>query len=130
MSLAFVSIAFAAPSPRGSPTVTLDKGTFVGAVDGLTYKFLGIPFAKPPYVEADSTLPLLAQFTRSTGDLRFSLPVPNDPYAGTHTATSFGLACPQQAFKFNLPSSVVADVVNEVINEVFDTVTPSGEDCM
>ena len=48
-----VSAAFAAPTDiekRAPPTVTLDQGTFTGAVDGSTNKFLGIPFGKPPYV--------------------------------------------------------------------------------
>ena len=40
----------APPSTQGLPTVKLDQGTFLGAVDGLTHKFLGIPYAKPPYV--------------------------------------------------------------------------------
>ena len=49
----FSGTAFAAPldvNKRASPTLTLDNGTFVGKVDGSTNKFLGIPFAKPPYV--------------------------------------------------------------------------------
>ena len=33
-----------------APTVTLDSGTFVGVGDGTVDRFLGIPFAKPPYV--------------------------------------------------------------------------------
>ena len=33
-----------------APTVVLDEGTFVGVTDGVTKRFLGIPFAKPPYV--------------------------------------------------------------------------------
>jgi len=32
------------------PKVTLDHGTFTGVSDIVTHKFLGIPFAKPPYV--------------------------------------------------------------------------------
>ena len=43
-----VGLSYATPSPRATPTVTLDKGVFSGASDGNTNKFLGIPFAKPP----------------------------------------------------------------------------------
>lgn len=65
----------------------------------------------------------------STGDLRFRQPVPSDPYTGTFQATSFGNACPQQAFKFDIPSQAVSDVVNEVINGFYDLITPASEDC-
>ncbi|KAI0793055.1 carotenoid ester lipase precursor [Irpex lacteus] len=107
------SAVLAAPARRAAPTVTLDNGTFVGAASGKVNKFLGIPFAKPP-----------------TGDLRFRQPVPSDPYAGTFQATSFGNACPQQAFKFDIPSQAVSDVVNEVINGFYDLITPASEDCL
>ncbi|KAI0088623.1 carotenoid ester lipase precursor [Irpex rosettiformis] len=103
----------AAPAPRSAPTVTLDNGTFVGAVSGNVNKYLGIPFAKPP-----------------TGDLRFRLPVANDPYTGTLQATSFGTACPQQAFNFDIPVPGISDIVNEVINGFYDLITPNGEDCL
>ena len=33
-----------------APTVTLDRGVFVGVGDNVTHRYLGIPFAKPPYV--------------------------------------------------------------------------------
>ena len=51
--LVFAAAALAAPTEfdkRAPPTVTLDKGTFTGTVDGSTNKFLGIPFGKAPYV--------------------------------------------------------------------------------
>ena len=64
-----------------------------------------------------------------TDDLRFRLPVANDPYTGTHQATSFGQSCPQQAFSADLPSQVLSDVVSDVVNEFFTIVTPNGEDC-
>jgi acetylcholinesterase len=35
-----------------------------------------------------------------TGDLRFRLPVANDPYTGVHNATSFGPVCPQQSEQY------------------------------
>lgn len=34
----------------GLPAVVLDSGTFTGFTDGVTNQFLGIPYAKPPYV--------------------------------------------------------------------------------
>lgn len=42
--------ASAAKLPAKPPTVTLDHGTFIGANNGTIDSFLGIPFAKPPYV--------------------------------------------------------------------------------
>jgi len=35
-------------APTVSPSLKLDSGTFTGKSDGVTQKFLGIPFAKPP----------------------------------------------------------------------------------
>lgn len=32
------------------PTVQLDSGTFTGTLSGSTDRFLGVPYAKPPYV--------------------------------------------------------------------------------
>lgn len=58
-----LTIALFAPSillftPRSAaqseyPSVTLDTGTFWGIRNGLINRFLGIPFAKPPYVLTD-----------------------------------------------------------------------------
>lgn len=31
-----------------APTILLDQGTFVGVSDGVTTRYLGIPYAKPP----------------------------------------------------------------------------------
>lgn len=48
IGLAFQTfLVFALPS---DPKIILDSGTFTGSTDGLTHRFLGIPFAKPPYV--------------------------------------------------------------------------------
>ncbi|KAI0629975.1 carotenoid ester lipase precursor [Trametes polyzona] len=106
--------AYAAPlESRAAPTVQLDQGTFVGTTDGTTTKFLGIPYAKAP-----------------VGDLRFNLPVAVDPYTGTHTATAFGPACPQQAINFDLPSQLAEDAVNFIVNSIFQLVFPDDEDCL
>lgn len=108
-----ILLASALPAARGPPSVTLDQGTFVGVPAGVANKFLGIPFAKPP-----------------TGDLRFRLPVPNDPYSGTHDAISFGLACPQQEMKLSLPSAVISNISEFIVETVAAVVTPFGEDCL
>ena len=65
----------AAPTASG-PTVTLDSGTFQGVTDGVTNKFLGIPFAKPPYVHTvPSSLSQVSGFlTHSSKYWRFALP--------------------------------------------------------
>lgn len=42
------AIAHVAAAPA-VPVITLDSGTFIGTTDLVTDKFLGIPFAQPPY---------------------------------------------------------------------------------
>ena len=42
---------------RASPSILLDKGTFVGSSDGTTNRFLGIPYGKAPYVPSYSAHP-------------------------------------------------------------------------
>ncbi|RPD56081.1 carotenoid ester lipase precursor [Lentinus tigrinus ALCF2SS1-7] len=112
--LSLVGTTFAVPTEkRASPTIQLDQGTFVGTSDGVTSKFLGIPFGKAP-----------------VGDLRFNLPVAVDPYNGTHTATSFGPACPQQAFDFPELSGLAEDAVDFIVNSIYQVITPSAEDCL
>ena len=47
--LSGVGAAFAVlTEKRASPTIQLDQGTFVGTSDGVTNRFLGIPFGKAP----------------------------------------------------------------------------------
>ncbi|KAF8318769.1 alpha/beta-hydrolase [Clavulina sp. PMI_390] len=100
---------------RASPTVTLDKGTFIGAKSSSysdVSQFLGIPFAQPP-----------------VGNLRFALPVANSPYNGTYTVTSMGKACIQQALTLPLLSGLAADVIDDIVNSIFGAVYPDDEDC-
>ncbi|KAI0790999.1 carotenoid ester lipase precursor [Abortiporus biennis] len=108
----YIGFALAAPTAN-APTVTLDQGTFQGATDGTINRFLGIPFAKPP-----------------VGDLRFRLPIANDPYNGTQTVTSFGAACPQQSINLPLPDGIVTDAIDFIVNDVYNIITPSSEDCL
>ena len=65
----------------------------------------------------------------STGDLRFNLPVAVDPYTGSHTASAFGPACPQQAIEFPHFFGVPATTVDFIVNRMYKVVTPAAEDC-
>ena len=65
----------------GDPTeVQTTHGKVVGTDDraSSTYRWLGIPFAKPP-----------------TGELRWKAPVDPEPWSGTREARAFGNACMQ-----------------------------------
>jgi len=95
------------------PTIKLDAGTFTGSSSSGVDKFLGIPFALSP-----------------TGSRRFALPVANDPYNGTYSATSFGFACPQQAVTIPNLNGAVGDIVNYAVNQVFSAIYPQSEDCL
>ncbi|CAL1698298.1 unnamed protein product [Somion occarium] len=108
-----VRSSYAAPPTAGIPAITLDQGTFQGVTDGLINKFLGIPFAKPPM-----------------GDLRFRLPVSNDPYTGVHSAITFGASCPQQALNLPIPGDITSSAINSVINTALTIATPESEDCL
>ncbi|KAG9308805.1 Alpha/Beta hydrolase protein [Chiua virens] len=96
-----------------APTVILDNATVTGVASGSTNQFLGIPFAQPP-----------------TGNLRFRLPQPMPPYSTSISATAYGPACPQQAFKLPLPSGLLAETTDYLINYIYNIVTPSAEDCL
>ena len=54
LAIASVSLWFSLHAAIGgvaaAPTIQLDRGTFVGSSTGTVDKFLGIPFALPPYV--------------------------------------------------------------------------------
>ncbi|KAK1232170.1 hypothetical protein PQX77_004682 [Marasmius sp. AFHP31] len=117
MHLGFLAVALQAAialaAPLAGPTVKLDSATVTGTSSGRVSKFLGIPFAKPP-----------------TGDRRFRLPEPNDPYATSFNALSMGPGCPQQAVELPILSGLPADAVNFVVNSIFGVVFPDSEDCL
>ncbi|KAI0804505.1 carotenoid ester lipase precursor [Irpex lacteus] len=103
------ALARAATSP---PQVKLDEATFTGLKNGSTNRFLGIPFAKPP-----------------TGDLRFRLPLPNDPYTGLFNATAFGPACPQQNLQYVIPDNIAPEA-RAVLEAGTSTLMDDAEDCL
>ncbi|KAN0139660.1 Alpha/Beta hydrolase fold [Lactarius tabidus] len=112
---AAASTVLAASLPRqyAGPTVTLDKGEFIGTTANGINEFLGIPFAQPP-----------------VGDLRFRLPQAPGPYVGTYNATAFGLSCPQQADNLALPSGL-PNATLEYLQATSGKATLSvGEDCL
>ena len=68
--------------PALSPPVTLTAGTVAGAeTDGIR-RFLGIPYAEPPF-----------------GERRFAAPAPVRPWDGVRDATSFGPTAPQSPYQ-------------------------------
>ncbi|KAF8877142.1 carotenoid ester lipase precursor [Gymnopilus junonius] len=105
-----IADAIAAPAV---PTVTLDSGTFIGTTDLVTDKFLGIPFAQPP-----------------VNDLRYRLPQPILAYSGTHDATSFGPACPQQEVQLPIVQGLAANVADFLVNSIYGQIFPDSEDCL
>ncbi|KAF9535927.1 alpha/beta-hydrolase, partial [Agrocybe pediades] len=92
----------------GAPTVKLDSGTFTGISSGTTSQFFGIPYAQPP----------------------LRLPQPNLPYNGTHLATAFGLACPQQNTGLPLPPRLAAETIDMITNLGINAIFPDSEDCL
>ncbi|KAI0084373.1 carotenoid ester lipase precursor [Irpex rosettiformis] len=94
-----------------NPQVQLDQGVFTGINNGTTNRFLGIPFAKPP-----------------TGDLRFRLPVANDPYTGVVNATAFGPACPQQTLQYTIPDNLAPEA--KAVLAATSGSLPDAEDCL
>ncbi|EMD33632.1 hypothetical protein CERSUDRAFT_159848 [Gelatoporia subvermispora B] len=107
-----VSFCFAAPRSDSSPRVVLDKGEFVGEINGTTNCFLGIPYAKPAE--------------------RYRQAEPNDPYFGIHNATNFGPSCP--GVHDPTPNATFyqdyVDLVNSELPGVNAESSPVSEDCL
>ncbi|KAF7298756.1 Carboxylic ester hydrolase [Mycena indigotica] len=114
LALAFLTAGASIESRASAPKVTLDSGVFTGKVGSSnTQSFLGIPFAQPP-----------------VGQLRFQLPQPIPAYNGTHTVTSFGPGCPQQAFKLPIVDGLPQEVLDYITNTAYGIIFPSDEDCL
>ncbi|TCD68537.1 hypothetical protein EIP91_010462 [Steccherinum ochraceum] len=96
-----------------SPLVKLDHGNFLGSSDGITFSFLGIPFAKAPI-----------------GDRRFRVPVPDSPYTGTHVVTNFGPTCPQQRQKLQIPPELSLEGIDYLEHQFMGVAGPESEDCL
>ena len=62
------------------------------------------------------------------GDLRFRLPVANDPYTGAYNATSFGPSCIQQNSTFVIPD-VLDPQAKAVLEGGFGVFTDVSDDC-
>ncbi|KAF8987035.1 Alpha/Beta hydrolase protein [Cyathus striatus] len=105
------SIAYAAPENVSIPVVKLDYGTFQGVGDGNLVKFLGMPFAAPP-----------------VGNLRFAAPQSPFKFSGVHQASSYGLACPQQAPKPSV-SALPPPLQTALLTSIGRNISAS-EDCL
>ncbi|VDB90061.1 unnamed protein product [Peniophora sp. CBMAI 1063] len=99
-----------------APSITLDKGTFVGTSEGDVSIFRGIPYAQPP-----------------VGNLRFRPPLLNEPYSGTtYNATSSGVACIQQVVNIT-DTSDLAPAAAAILNNPLSgpiVAMPDDEDCL
>ena len=83
----------------------------------------------PPHCDITPEFEGLPCLDNRVGDLRFNLPVAVDPYNGTFIATSYGPACPQQAFDLPELSDLPEDTVNFIVNHIYQVFSPAAEDC-
>ena len=74
------------------PVVSLSSGLVEGTVEGNTHRFLGIPYAMPPF-----------------GENRFRSPRPVSPWTGVREARSFGPTPPQLPY-----SGSIGDLLGSV----------------
>ncbi|VDB90063.1 unnamed protein product [Peniophora sp. CBMAI 1063] len=100
----------ATPDEPAGPEVILDNGTFVGTSEGDVSAFRGLPYAQPP-----------------VGDLRFRLPVANDPYNGIYNATVFSAACIQQTANVT-NATALNPIAAELLQQIIDSSQQSVED--
>lgn len=70
----------------------------------------------------------LPKFSTRRGDLRFRLPVANDPYTGVYNATTFGPSCIQQNSSFVIPD-VLDPQAKAVLESGFGALTDVSDDC-
>ncbi|KAF9038089.1 carotenoid ester lipase precursor [Panaeolus papilionaceus] len=90
-----------------SPKVSISLATVTGVSTGTVSKFLGIPFAKAP---------------------RFRHAQPINAYLGSVSATSYGVACPQQALGAVSGANVAAREI--VGRHMKRAANEEGEDCL
>ena len=112
-------------------TIILDAGTFQGTDIRGVSRFLGIPYALPPSVCCSlhhAWICCLTLIHYSTGLQRFSLPLANAPYAGTHDATKYGPSCPGQAGSRDLYEGL-SDALNFLKDADFGESNSAIEDC-
>lgn len=117
--------------PLSGPTVALDGASAVGINSGVVQKFLGIPFAQPPYASLFFNIlgPILITLD-SVGNLRFRLPQPiSYPNGTVYDATNYGLSCIQQTVQLPLVSGLAAEASDFLIGSIFGAVFPDAEDC-
>ncbi|KAI0645330.1 carotenoid ester lipase precursor [Trametes meyenii] len=104
----------ATSNPAPLPVVFLDNATIIGATDGTTTRFLGIPYAQPP-IE----------------DLRLHLPRPVPPYHGLIDATTFGNQCLQQDLVLSPFPADVPIAAQRYLKDFISIVdVPQSEDCL
>jgi len=77
-SLATVGALNGCSSTRPGALVRTQAGQIRGEIAAGVHRFLGVPYAEPPF-----------------GELRFKAPVPRKSWDGVYTANRYGLACPQ-----------------------------------
>ncbi|OCH92476.1 carotenoid ester lipase precursor [Obba rivulosa] len=100
-------------STHGSPSVVLDRGTFVGKHNGSADAYLGIPYAQPP-----------------VGNLRYRQAVANEPYDGVYNVTDFGPACPQAVTPAISGTVPFIGDFETLFDAKFPSISNVGEDCL
>ena len=112
------------------PIVELDYGTFDGNPTNGVTKFLGMPFAAPPYVyNYACSFHAVLMLVFSIGDLRFSPPQPPVPFLGVRQATAFGPACFQQALSVSKINPTVLKTLMPELESLVPSPDSISEDC-
>ena len=75
-----------------APELTLVDGSLIGAATSKGWRFLGVPFAKPP-----------------VGELRWQPPEQVEPWKGKKRATTYAPSCMQRSNAFSDLSRVSED---------------------
>ena len=130
LALLLTSSSYVGAASSTGPIVKLEYGSFQGNATSDLVKFLGIPFAAPPYAShsifaCDSDhIDKYPFVLKSVGKLRFADPEPPLTISGVRQATSFGAACPQQALNLSsIPGLSSLGTAPPVISEDCRTAT-------